>query len=249
MKKLIGILITIIVAGAFAVFFFYDKPDQIITDLNNKKNEIVTDYENGKNEEDVITPEYVLLDVPFFPQAPTAKWSDPRQQDGCEEASILMAHLWLTGKTMTLQQAEQEIITVSEWEKSTYGEFVDRSITDTGKMFEEYYKHSNYEVKRNITKDDIREELAKGNLVIVPTNGQILNNPNYTAPGPLTHMLPIIGYDDKKGEFITNDPGTRNGRQYRFTYGNMMDSIYDYQTGSHEGYHKTEPVMMVIEKS
>jgi hypothetical protein len=248
MKKLIGILITIVLAGAAAVFFFYE-PKEIISDLNQKKNEIVTNYENNKGTEEVVTPEYVLLDVPFIPQAPTAKWSDPRQQDGCEEASILMAHLWLTGKKMTLQQAEQEIIAVSDWQQQKYGQFVDRSMTDTGKMFEDYYKHSNYEIKRNITKDDIRKELAQGNLVIVPTNGQILDNPNYTAPGPLTHMLPIIGYDDKKGEFITNDPGTRNGKQFRFGYDHMIDSIYDYETGAHEGYKKTETIMMVVKKS
>jgi hypothetical protein len=247
MKKLLGILVTIVLAGAVAVFFFYEKPQEIISDLNQKKDEIITDYENKQGTEEIVTPENVLLNVPFIPQAPTAKWSDPRQQDGCEEASILMAHLWLTGQTMTLQRAEQEIIAVSDWQEQKYGEFVDRSMTDTGKMFEEYYRHSNYEIKRSITAEDIKKELAR-NLVIVPTNGQILDNPNYTAPGPITHMLPIIGYDDKKGEFITNDPGTRNGKHFRFGYNRLIDSIYDYQTGEHVGYEKTETIMMVVKK-
>ena len=198
MKKLIGLLITIVLAGAASVFLFYDGPTEFVTDLNQKKNELVTDYQNKKGTEEIHTPNQVLLNVPFLSQAPTAKWSDPRQQDGCEEASILMAHLWLEGKTMTSQQAEAEIIAVSEWQKEKYGEFIDRSIADTGKMFEDYYGHTNWEIRRNIDKDDIREELAKGNIVIVPTNGQILVNPNYTGAGPLTHMLPIIGYDDAK---------------------------------------------------
>ncbi len=248
MRKLLTLSLVVLLAGAVAFVFYRPQTDDIIKQLNDKKNEVVDNYQNNKDEEDVITPEHVLLDVPFFAQAPTANWADPRQQDGCEEASILMAHLWLTGGKMTVQQAEAEIIAVSEYEKQTYGAFVDRSITDTGKLFEEYYKHSDYEIRRKITSDDIKQELAKGNLVIVPTNGQILDNPNYTAPGPITHMLPIIGYDDKTGEFITNDPGTRNGRQYRFKYQHMIDSIYDYETGTHEGYTKTDTIMMVVEK-
>jgi hypothetical protein len=248
MKKFLGILITIAIAGAAAVFFFYDKPSDVLVDINDKKNEIVNNYENSKPREDIVTPAKVLIDIPFLAQAPTANWDDPRQQDGCEEASLLMAHLWLTGQTMTVKQAEAEIIAMSDWQEEKYGEFVDRSMTDTGKMFADYYNHTNYEIKRGITAEDIKQELALGNIVIVPTNGQILDNPNYTAPGPITHMLPVIGYDDNAGVFITNDPGTRNGKQFKFEYDRLIDSIYDYQTGEHEGYHKTETIMMVVKK-
>jgi len=248
MKKLFAIIITVILAAVASILLVYDKPSDVLKDLNGKRDEIVNDYKNGKDEPEVMTKDKVLLDVPFFAQAPTANWSDPRQQDGCEEASVMMADLWLTGKTMTVRQAEEEIIAMSEWQKTKYGGFIDRSITDTGRMFHEYYGHKDYEVRRSITADDIREELSQGNLVIVPTNGQILDNPNYTGDGPITHMMPIIGYDDATRQFITNDPGTRNGRQFRFSYSNMMDSIYDYETGSHVGYSKTETIMMVVKK-
>ena len=247
-KRWILIYALVILAGTAA--WAFSNREEIVKEVGETKNEIETNYQNSHPpKEEIVTPEYVLLNVPFLSQAPTANWSDPRQQDGCEEASILMAHLWLTNKTMTVKEAEDEIIALSEYQKEKYGEFVDRSMTDTGKLFEEYYKHSNYEIRRNITAQDIKEELAQGNIVIVPTNGQILDNPNYTPPGPLTHMLPIIGYDDKTGEFITNDPGTRNGRQFRFEYQHMIDSIYDYKTGAHEGYEKTETIMMVVKKS
>lgn len=248
-KGSVKIFIAIILGIGAAVFLYFYRPSEIYRDITNKKNEIENNYQNSHQDDPVITPDYVLLDVPFYSQAPTAKWSDPRQQDGCEEASIMMAHLWLTKTSLTAQQAEQTIIDISEYEKDKYGAYVDRSITDTGKLMEEYYGHKNYKIVRNITADDIKAELAKGNLVIVPTNGQILDNPNYTGAGPITHMIPIIGYDNAKGQFITNDPGTRNGRQFRFTYENMMDSIYDYQTGAHEGYEKTETIMMVVEKA
>jgi hypothetical protein len=248
MKKALYLLITVVAAAAASVVLVYDNPADVLVDLRDKRDEALTNRQNSQKEPDVVTPEKVLLNVPFFSQAPTANWADPRQQDGCEEASIMMANLWLTGKTMTVKEAEAEIIAMSEWQKEKYGEFVDRSITDTGKMFQEYYGHSKYRVARNITAQDIKDELAKGNLVIVPTNGQILDNPNYTGEGPITHMMPVIGYDDATRQFITNDPGTRNGRQFKFSYDNLMDSIYDYETGSHVGYEKTETIMMVVEK-
>ena len=37
----------------------------------------------------------VIYDVPFTSQAPFADWKDPRQQEGCEEASILMVSRFL----------------------------------------------------------------------------------------------------------------------------------------------------------
>jgi hypothetical protein len=198
----------------------------------------------------------VLLDVPFFCQAPLANWSDPRQQDGCEEASLLMAHLWLTGGTMTAAEAEAEIIAISEWERANYGAFVDRSIADTALLFEQYYGHTNWEIRRTVTVADIKAELAAGNLVIVPTNGRLLANPHFTTPGPITHMVLIIGYDDdvksnigyddETGIFVTNDPGTRNGKSFRYPYERLVNAIYDYPTGKHVPYTKTATVMLVI---
>lgn len=249
MKKFLIFIVIIGLAGGVAYVFFRDDTREFYQGVQQNQNQQAIERENEQRDPDIITPDKVLIDVPFIPQAPTAKWSDPRQQDGCEEASILMAHLWLTGKTMTMQQAEAEIIAVSEYQAQHLGGYVDRSIVDTGKLFEEYYKHSNYEIRRKITSGDIKEELAKGNIVIVPTNGQILDNPNYTGAGPLTHMLPIIGYDDSTKEFITNDPGTRNGRHFKFKYDNVISSIYEYETGAHEGYHKTDTVMMVVKKN
>ena len=35
--------------------------------------------------------------VPFSSQAPLSDWSDPKQQDACEEASALMAMAWVEG--------------------------------------------------------------------------------------------------------------------------------------------------------
>lgn len=245
------ILVALLVIAPAVGFVVYDNlPEKSFPEIiAEKESEIVTNQQNQNRGEDVVTPENVLLSVPFFAQAPTANWSDPRQQDGCEEASLLMAHLWLTGKNMTVKEAEAEIIALSEYQNQKYGGYIDRSITDTGRLFEEYYGHSAYEIKRGIDAEDIKQELAQGNLVIIPTNGQILANPYYTGAGPITHMLPVIGYDDSTKEFITNDPGTGNGKSYKFKYDIVIDSIYEYETGDHVGYKKTDTVMMIVKKS
>lgn len=67
--------------------------------------------------------------------------------------------------------------------------------------------------------------------MVVPTNGRALGNPNFTAPGPERHMLVLIGYDPETKEFITNDPGTRQGRHYRYHEEVLFSAIRDYPTG------------------
>ncbi len=191
----------------------------------------------------------VLLDVPFTPQAPFGNWSDIRQQSGCEEAAALMAMRWVKGKSLTLEEAEKEIIAISDFELKTYGHFHDTSAEDlVARIFKGYFKYNNVEVRYDIKATDIRSELDKGNLVLVPANGQKLNNPYYKAPGPLEHMLIIRGYDSKTGEFITNDSGTKKGELYRYSEDIVMEAIYDYPTGYHEPVNGIKKVMIVVKK-
>src|SRR3989344_252942 len=178
---------------------------------------------------------YVLLDVPFTSQAPSGQWSDLRFQDGCEEASLIMAMRWIRHSPITAEDAESEIIAMSSFEERTYGpEIYDRSAKDTAQLMRDYYKYKNVSVKNDVLVKDIVSELAQGNLVIVPVDGQKLKNPYYTAPGPVMHMLVVIGYDTAKRQLITNDPGTRHGKQYRYDMALFESAMRDYPTGFHE---------------
>lgn len=169
-------------------------------------------------------------EVPFTTQSPFAEWSDMRQEDGCEEASVLMAVTWAKGITsIEPEQAKKEIIGASDWQLEKYGNFRDTSIEDTAKrIIEGYFNYSNVAVKNNISTDDIIKELAAGNLVIIPSNGRLLGNPYFTGAGPERHMLVITGYDYKKKQFITNDPGTRYGKDYRYGKDVLFNAIRDY---------------------
>lgn len=181
-------------------------------------------------------------DVPFTPQAPIAEWEDARQQDGCEEASSLMADAWLKGYDLDAQKAKQEIIKISEFERDKYGVYQDTSARDTAeRILKGYFGMDNWEVRENASLEEIRDAVLAGHLVIAPMNGQTLDNPYYTPPGPLRHMIVIIGYEQGSGEFVTNDPGTKRGEDYKYDEQKLFASIRDYPTGNQvpiQGEHK-----------
>lgn len=175
-------------------------------------------------------------EVPFTAQAPFAEWSDARQQDGCEEASALMAVSWGKGVTsLDPTQAKKDIVGASDWELEKYGNFRDTSAQDTAdRIIKGYFNYSNVSVKNGVTADDIVKVLEEGKLVIIPANGRLLGNPYFTGAGPERHMVVIIGYDYSKKQFITNDPGSRYGKGFRYGKTGLFNAIRDYpsDTGS-----------------
>ena len=143
-----------------------------------------------------------------------------------------MAMYWVNDKQIDKDTIEKEITDISDFEQEKYNNYVDTSSEDVVKrIFNDYFGYYNVETKYNITIDDIISELKNGNLILVPTNGQKLNNPFYTAPGPERHELVITGYDESTDEFITNDPGTKHGKDYRYKTNILYNAIYDYKTG------------------
>lgn len=191
----------------------------------------------------------VFHSVPFISQAPTAKWSNSIFQNACEEASLLMAFGWVRNeKTPAKDEAEQKIRKVSHAMKKKYGTYYDSSAYDTAQFAKEYFHHQNIQVLYDITSADIQDELIRGKLVIVPVNGITIKNPNFKQPGPLQHMLVIKGYDSNTKEFITNDPGTRKGKNYRYPEKRFMNAIRDYPTGKHKPILVKRKAMIVIGK-
>lgn len=190
----------------------------------------------------------LIENVPFTVQAPFGEWNISTFQNGCEEAAVVMAAYWVSGKPLTKEIAKKEIIALSRFEDKKHGQSIDTSAADTEKLFKEYYNITSSEVRTNIVLTDIREVLSSGALVIVPADGRKLKNPNYKQPGPTTHMLVIIGYDAEKKEFITNDSGTRNGQNYRYKEDVLYGAIRDYPTGDHLPIQGIRKDMIVVKK-
>lgn len=184
--------------------------------------------------------------VPFTAQAPKGDWSDLRQNEGCEEASVFMAMHWVYGTTFSTEDALNTILDMSDWEKLVYGSFVDTSARDTvDRLFKQYYRYDGVTVRYNISPADIRHELAKGNLVLVPADGTIFLNPNFRSH-PERHMFVIKGFDWTTGEFITNEPGTRFGENYRYGYQTIRASLRDYRSGTYIPIPDDSPSAMII---
>lgn len=188
-------------------------------------------------------------DVPFTSQAPTADWDDDRQQDGCEEASAVMAMEWVRGEHLNKEEHLKEILALSDYEQTTYGEYRDITLADiTEWVFKDYFKYNNIEHQKNINAQDIINALYAGHIVLVPMNGQKLGNPYFTSPGPERHMILIRGYDPATDEFITNDPGTKRGENYRYKSQVIMDAILVYPTGYHVPADETRKEIIVVKK-
>lgn len=203
----------------------------------------------GNKQEQPQTARVIISGVPFSAQAPFADWQDQRQQDGCEEASALMAVKWAKNEALTQEQALDQILGSSEYTQEKYGEYRDISTQDAlSWIIKDYLGYSGARYEHNIQLQDIISEIDQGNLVITPMDGQIMNNPYFTPPGPSRHMVLIRGYDSKDRKIITNDPGTRHGELYEYDYDIFYNAIRDYPTGYHEPIEKIEKNMIVIEK-
>lgn len=214
--------------------------EQLIADSAEVEDKKTTEAKEG-------TSSLILLDVPFTSQAPFGEWSDQRQQDGCEETSALMAIAWARGEKLDKEKAKKEILAIADYEKNKYGSFIDTNTADTvERIIKGYFSYEKTKAVENITIDQIKAELYKGNLVLVPCNGRRLSNPNYTAPGPERHMLVIRGYNPVKKEFITNDAGTRKGEGYRYKEDVLYKAIVDYPTGDHEPIEKEIKAMIIV---
>jgi len=215
--------------------------------------QIVENVEETATASSLSAAKNISLIVPFVLQAPFGNWDDPLFQDACEEAAILMADGWLEGKiSFTKEQMETGIRKIADLEKKMLGGFIDTSAKDTAKILENFSGQGKVRLGENIKLEDIVGEISAGNLVIVPTDGRKLKNPFYTAPGPVTHMIVIIGYDVDKKEFITNDSGTMRGKDYRYSEAVLFGAIRDYPTGSHYvnpiDESKIEKTMIVVEE-
>lgn len=187
--------------------------------------------------------------VPFVVQAPRAQWHDPRYQDACEEASMLMAHAWLSGDgVISKSDAEAEMERMFAAQQERFGDdVVDTSVIDTADLFQSYF-HMDVEVARDITLENIYRNLAEGAIIIAPTNGRALGNPNFTNGGPDRHMVVIIGYDKDARELITNDPGTRVGKGYRYKDTVLYNAIRDYSTGHKKPIRGTFKNVIIVRK-
>ncbi len=196
----------------------------------------------------------VNISVPFVAQAPTANW-DAIHEELCEEAVALMAQWFNQSKTgsklgnwqnaIPAQEAETAFKQMVDWENKTFGDYKDTTALQTLQIFKEDLQVSQAELMENVSIENLKQELARGNIVIVPTAGRLLKNPYFKQPGPVYHMILLKGYKDNT--FITNDPGTRYGEGYVYSNNILFNAIHDWN-GSGDTIEQGQKVAIVIKK-
>lgn len=194
-------------------------------------------------DEDEKNPTKILISVPFTTQAPFGKW-DEFHEEACEEASLVMLKYFLDGKKLDKDTAEKEIQDLIKYQMKKYGDYRDSDMEQLVSIAKDYYGIKNLKVVYAFKPEDIKDYLAKGKPIIVPTAGRLLKNPNFKSPGPLYHNLVLTGYEGDT--IITNDPGTRRGQNYEYKLKTLYDAIHDFP-GNPKNIEKGQKAMIVLE--
>lgn len=186
-------------------------------------------------------PSEKLLAVPFTSQAPHANWDMP-YQEACEEASVIMVAGYYAGKRGTYDpdEADARILELISF-AGRNGFDIDTTARETAELVERFYPDLEAEVVPMTGPDAVKRYVAEGIPVILPADGKALPNPNFRNGGPVYHMLVVRGYTEDR--FITNDPGTRLGEKFLYTYEGLLDAVHDWNNGD---VPCGESVMLII---
>ena len=251
---ILNIILVLIILGVLAYFgrhqildlwdrwMIEDKLPEPVTQEEIKNIVINKNFNINVNiePEPIIIPDEFNLEVPFTTQAPYANW-DEQHNESCEEAAALIVHYWWQDKTFTKDIAEEELQNLVDFQIDHYGKYKDTDSEETAQLIRDIWGYKKVEVKYDINMDDIKEEVAQGRPVIIPTAGRELGNPNFRSPGPLYHMLVVRGWTTDM--IITNDPGTRKGENYMYAPDVLYNAIHDWNDGD---IYNGQKAMIVI---
>lgn len=172
----------------------------------------------------------IVLDVPYTSEMPEGKKKRP-WVNACEEASIVMVDKFYQGdKTISTSTAVGAMKVLFAAQDKLYGSNDNSSAERTAYLIKNFTPYV-ASVKENPTIEEIKNELRNNRPVISFHYGFDLKNANipFSPKGSSYHVMVIIGYDDDRQEFITNDPGdTKEGADHRYNYAIFMNSFHDY---------------------
>jgi hypothetical protein len=163
-------------------------------------------------------PETVDLGVPFMTQAPSGVWDDAHIH-ASEEASLLMAREFFM-PTAPLGSIDDMIA-----DGETVGTPSQLSAVAFAAYIEGYDAALNATVIEDASIDEVKKYLAQTMLVLVPTHGDLLQNPFYIAEGLPQHWIVLRGYDAEN--FFVNDPGTRRGERYVYAQSTVIEAMLE----------------------
>lgn len=178
---------------------------------------------------DPMLPERVELPVPYVAQV----WRGYRGlpwSEACEEASIVMVDgFYKRRKSVPQTEAARAMQRMFAWENKTFGKNDDTGTYQTAQIIR---KNGTFgaDVWNPTSVTDIKLELVRKHPVLAFVN-------MYTLWGrpqrkDSFHVVVIVGYDDKREQFIVHDPA--RGKSRRYAYDVMMRALHDYNPETRE---------------
>lgn len=189
-------------------------------------------------------PKELILAVPFTVQDLTGKWD--RNED-CEEASITMANAFLNGNKddkLPPPVAQEYINSLRRWEETNLGYNADTGAYATSRMAEGAFGITVRQIK-DYTETDLKKELVKNNVILLPINARLLGNPTYVESGPFYHMIVVRGYNGS--DFIVNDPGTEQGNGMVYSFETLKRSAADWNNSA-QTMDSTIKIALILSK-
>ncbi len=231
---------SILVAGFFIYKDFRQKAEVLPEETVELEQADASGETEAEEQESVeLQPEQVEikssvnLNVPFTSQAPYAVWDD-LYNEACEEAAVIIVEQYLKGARgakIPPAEADEMIKKMVNWQINRLGVHKDLTAAEIVKyLVKEYLGRSEAQVHQ-FSIDNIKRELSAGKPVIVPVAGRLLENPYFKRPGPVYHMVVIVGYEGTN--FITNDPGTRRGYKFKYTFDRVQYAAHDWAGSEH----------------
>jgi len=141
-------------------------------------------------------------------------------------------------------EVEEEITALTNWQQTHFGYYLDTTTAETAEMIRSFYNLKTT-IITDYTEKDIKDALNANKLVILPINGRLIGNPYYRQPGPIYHMLVVRGYTAT--QLITNDPGTRNGESYKYSFTTLKNAPADWDH-SIDTISENKSLMIVVSK-
>ena len=166
------------------------------------------------------------LEVPFTSQAPAGNWLEP-WQNACEETSIIMVSNYFSGDEVTIAQARQQILDIFKLKNAEFGKSPDESMALIAEVVNGASLGWTAKVVENPSLEDLKQEVAAKRPIIVPVDARQLTGTDYAGEVKY-HVMVISGYDDTVGQFIVQDPGSSQGKDFRYGYTDLYDAIHDY---------------------
>jgi hypothetical protein len=168
------------------------------------------------------------LSVPFTSQSPYGNWQEP-WHNACEETSIVMVDAYYRDETIfTRTEAKAEILEIFRIKNTYIGKSLDETVQTMQQLINNFLPWEATMVDRP-TLAQIIAEIDADRPVIIPVIADMLQNPHFRGTFPY-HVLVISGYDDTTQEFITQEPGTRHGEDYRYTYATLLAAMRDFDS-------------------